>query len=131
FMQDYLKTVESIDDNVGRVIDYLKEHDLYDNTLIVYTSDQGFFMGEHGWVDKRYMYEQSMRTPLLMKFPESIETREQADEMVQNIDWAPTILDVAGVEVPDDIQGKSLVPIAQHPDSSWREGLYYHYYAFP
>src|SRR5699024_2419229 len=116
FMQDYLKTVESIDDNVGRVIDYLKEHDLYDNTLIVYTSDQGFFMGEHGWFDKRYMYEQSMRTPLLMKFPESIETREQADEMVQNIDWAPTILDVAGVEVPDDIQGKSLVPIAQHPD---------------
>ncbi|SHE97459.1 Arylsulfatase A [Fodinibius roseus] len=131
YMRDYLKTVRTVDDNVGRVLDYLKENDLYENTLIVYTSDQGFYMGEHGWFDKRFMYEESMRTPLLMKFPESISTRDEVDELVQNIDYAPTLLDIAGTEVPGDMQGKSLLPLVQHADEDWREALYYHYYEFP
>ncbi|WP_372634317.1 sulfatase [Fodinibius sp.] len=131
YMRDYLKTVRTVDDNVGRVLDYLKENDLYENTLIVYTSDQGFYMGEHGWFDKRFMYEESMRTPLLMKFPGSMSTRTEVDELVQNIDYAPTLLDIAGVEVPGDMQGKSLVPLAQQADEEWRDALYYHYYEFP
>src|SRR5699024_2694731 len=116
---------------VGRLIDYLKEHDLYNDALIVYTSDQGLYMGEHGWFDKRFIYEQSMRTPLLIKFPKGMQTREEASDLVQNIDWAPTILDMAGLEVPEDMQGKSLVPLAREPYPNWREALYYHYYAFP
>src|SRR5699024_1127477 len=133
YMQDYLKTVESIDDNIGRLIRYLKEHDLYENTLIVYTSDQGFYMGEHGWFDKRFMYEQSMRTPLLMKLPGDMQThdKEQVDGLVQNIDWAPTIVDIAGLEVPEDMDGRSLLPLIQQEDPDWRDALYYHYYAFP
>lgn len=131
YMRDYLKTVKSVDENVGRVLDYLKEHDLYENTLIVYTSDQGFYMGEHGWFDKRFMYEQSMRTPLLMKFSERISTRPEVNELVQNIDYAPTLLDLAGVEIPDDMQGRSLVPLVQEADPDWRDALYYHYYEFP
>lgn len=131
YMQDYLKTVKTVDDNVGRIIDYLKEHELYENTLIVYTSDQGFYMGEHGWFDKRFMYEQSMRTPLLMKFPEQISTRDEVDELVQNIDWAPSLLDLAGVEVPADMQGKSLVSLVQRQNPNWRDALYYHYYEYP
>src|SRR5690625_2168299 len=131
YMRDYLKTVRSVDNNVGRVLDYLKEHDLYENTLVVYTSDQGFYMGEHGWFDKRFMYEQSMRTPLLMKFPEEVSTRGEVDELVQNIDYAPTLLDLTGVEVPGDMQGKSLVPLVGEADTDWRDALYYHYYEFP
>ncbi|MCW9708075.1 sulfatase family protein [Fodinibius salsisoli] len=131
YMQDYLKTVKSVDKNIGRLINYLKENDLYENTLIVYTSDQGFYMGEHGWFDKRFMYEQSMRTPLLMKFPENIETRNKVDELVQNIDWAPTLLDLAGLPVPEDMQGRSLLPLVQNDDVEWREALYYHYYEYP
>lgn len=131
YMRDYLKTVRTVDDNIGRVLDYLKDNGLYQNTLIVYTSDQGFYMGEHGWFDKRFMYEQSMRTPLLMKFPESISTRAEVDELVQNIDYAPTLLDLAGVEVPGDMQGESLVSLVQEEDPNWRDALYYHYYEFP
>src|SRR5699024_9682744 len=97
------------------------------------TSDQGFYMGEHGWFDKRFMYEQSMRTPLLMKLPKGMQTRdkEQVDELVQNIDWAPTIVDAAGVDVPKDMDGRSLLPLIQQENPDWREALYYHYYAFP
>ncbi|SMO80994.1 Arylsulfatase A [Fodinibius sediminis] len=131
YMRDYLKTVQSVDKNVGRVLDYLKENGLYENTLVVYTSDQGFYMGEHGWFDKRFMYEQSMRTPLLMKFPEGMDTRREVDELVQNIDYAPTLLDLAGVKVPEDMQGRSMVPLVQDADTDWRDALYYHYYEFP
>lgn len=131
YMKDYLATIRALDNNVGRLLDYLKDEGLYENTLVVYTSDQGFYMGEHGWFDKRFMYEQSMRTPLLMKFPAGIETRGRVDELVQNIDWAPTLLDLAGVDVPADMQGKSLLPLVQHEDDQWRDALYYHYYEFP
>ena len=117
YMRDYMKTVKSLDDNVGRVLDYLKEKGLLDNTLVVYTSDQGFYMGEHGWFDKRFMYEESMRTPLIMRLPKGFDRRGDITEMVQNIDYAPTFLELAGAEIPSDIQGVSLVPLlkGEHP----------------
>lgn len=132
YMRDYMKTVKSLDDNVGRVLDYLKEKGLLDNTLIVYTSDQGFYMGEHGWFDKRFMYEESMRTPLIMRLPSGFDRRGDITEMVQNIDYAPTFLELAGVEIPKDIQGVSLLPLlkGEHP-ADWRRSLYYHFYEFP
>lgn len=132
YMRDYAKVVKSLDDNVGRVLDYLRDKGLDKNTLIVYTSDQGFYMGEHGWFDKRFMYEESMRTPLIMKLPERFRTRGDIEALVQNIDFAPTFLELAGADVPDDIHGESLVPIleGQTPDD-WRESLYYHFYEFP
>ena len=132
YVKDYLKVVKSLDDNVGRVLDYLEEHDMLDNTLVVYTSDQGFYIGEHGWFDKRFMYEESFRTPLVMHLPEGYSHRGDIAEMVQNIDYAPTFLDIAGVEVPEDMQGVSMAPLlrGEHP-ADWRDALYYHYYEYP
>ena len=132
YIRDYMKTVKSLDDNVGRVLDYLKEKGLEDNTLVVYTSDQGFYMGEHGWFDKRFMYEESMRTPLIMRLPKDFRRKGDIDEMVQNIDYAPTFLELAGVEVPEDIQGVSLVPLLKgEKTADWRKALYYHFYEYP
>lgn len=132
YMRDYMKTAKSLDDNVGRVLDYLKKHNLLENTLIVYTSDQGFYMGEHGWFDKRFMYEESMRTPLIMRLPKGFDRRGDINELVQNIDYAPTFLELAGVDVPKDIQGRSLVPLLKGENNShWRDALYYHFYEFP
>ena len=132
YMRDYMKTVKSLDENVGRVLDYLKDKGLLDNTLVVYTSDQGFYMGEHGWFDKRFMYEESMRTPLIMRLPKGFERRGDITELVQNIDYAPTFLELAGIEVPEDIQGVSLLPLlkGEHP-TDWRKSLYYHFYEYP
>lgn len=132
YMRDYMKTVKSLDDNVGRVLDHLEELGLLDNTLVVYTSDQGFYMGEHGWFDKRFMYEESLRTPLIMRLPKGFDLRGDIGEMVQNIDYAPTFLELAGVDIPEAIHGVSLVPLLQgeHP-ASWRDALYYHYYEYP
>ena len=132
FMRDYAKVVKSLDDNVGRVLDYLEKAGLLDNTLVVYTSDQGFYMGEHGWFDKRFMYEESMRTPLVMRLPKGFQKRGDITELVQNIDYAPTFLELAGVEIPDDIQGISLMPLlkGEHPQD-WRSSLYYHFYEYP
>lgn len=130
YMRDYLKTLKSLDDNVGRVLDYLDKAGLSENTLVVYASDQGFYMGEHGWFDKRFMYEESFHTPLLMRLPGG--KKGIIDQMVQNIDYAPTFLELAGVPIPDDIQGVSLLPLlkGETPDN-WRTSLYYHYYEFP
>ena len=132
YMRDYMKTVKSLDDNVGRVLDHLEELGLLDNTLVVYTSDQGFYMGEHGWFDKRFMYEESFRTPLIMRLPKGYDRRGDIDEMVQNIDYAPTFLELAGADIPADIQGVSLAPLlrGEHPER-WRDALYYHFYEFP
>ena len=130
YMRDYLRVITSVDRNVGRVLDYLEENGLMDNTLIVYTSDQGFYMGEHGWFDKRFMYEESFRTPLLMRLPGGI--KGDVTELVQNIDYAPTILELAGVEVPGDIHGESLLPLLKGEEwNPERKALYYHYYEFP
>ncbi len=132
YMRDYLKTLKSLDDNIGRVLDYLEENDLLDNTLIVYTSDQGFYMGEHGWFDKRFMYEESFRTPLVMRLPKGFDRRGDIDQMVQNIDYGPTFLDLAGVEVPSDMQGESMMPLLRGENpADWRDDLYYHYYEYP
>ena len=131
-MRDYAKVVKSLDDNVGRVLDYLQEKGLLDNTLVVYTSDQGFYMGEHGWFDKRFMYEESMRTPLVMRLPKDFQTRGDIPQLVQNIDYAPTFLDLAGAPIPDDIQGASLLPLLRgEKPADWRKSLYYHFYEYP
>lgn len=132
YMRDYSKVLKSLDDNIGRTLDYLKQSGLLDSTLVVYTSDQGFYMGEHGWFDKRFMYEESYSTPLVMRLPEGLKGHGDIQEMVQNIDYAPTFLDIAGAPIPSDIQGRSLLPLLEgkHP-KDWRKSLYYHYYEYP
>lgn len=130
YMRDYLRVIRSVDRNVGRVLDYLEASGLAENTVVIYTSDQGFYMGEHGWFDKRFMYEESFRTPLLVRYPGG--RRGDIDQMVQNIDYAPTFLEIAGVPVPEDIQGRSFLPLLQGKKvRDWRKSLYYHYYEFP
>lgn len=131
YMRDYLRVITSVDRNVGRVLDYLESEGLLDNTLIVYTSDQGFYMGEHGWFDKRWMYEESFRTPLIVRLPGG-KVKGELKEMVQNIDYAPTFLELAGAEIPSDIHGCSFLPLLKGEE--WkpnRDGVYYHYYEYP
>ncbi len=132
YMRDYAKTIKSLDDNVGRVFDYLKEHNMLENTLVIYTSDQGFYMGEHGWFDKRFMYEESMHTPLIMHLPKGLDKRGDIPQLVQNIDYAPTFLELADIKIPEDIQGVSLVPLLKgEVPKDWRKALYYHFYEYP
>ena len=132
YMRDYLATTLAVDENIGRLLGYLEKIDELDNTIIIYTSDQGFFLGEHGWFDKRFMYEESMHTPLIMRLPKGFDRRGDITEMVQNIDYAPTFLELAGVEVPEDMHGISLLPLlkGEHP-TDWRTALYYHFYEYP
>ena len=132
YLQDYLGTIASVDENVGRVLDYLDEEKLADNTIVVYTSDQGFYLGEHGWFDKRFMYNESFKTPLLIKWPNKITAGTTEDEMVQNLDFAQTFLEAAGVNAPEDMQGESLIPLLTGKKESWdRDAVYYHYYEYP
>ena len=131
YMQDYLGVIKSVDRNVGRILEYLEENGLAENTLVIYTSDQGFYLGEHGWFDKRFMYEQSLRTPLAIKWPEKIQPQSVNDDLVQNLDLAPTILEAAGVSVPTEMQGKSMIPIFAKNREPWRDAIYYHYYEYP
>ena len=131
YLKDYLRCIKSVDDEVGRLLDYLEKHDLMKNTVIVYTSDQGFYMGEHGWFDKRFMYEEAFRTPLIIYYPEK-KKNSKCKALVQNIDYAPTILDVAGIAKPDYMVGNSLVPLLKgRIPNEWRSDIYYHYYDFP
>lgn len=132
FMRDYAKVTKSLDDEVGRMLDYLRDSGLEENTLVVYTSDQGFYMGEHGWFDKRFMYEESLNTPLLMRLPKGYNRRGEVMEMVQNIDYAPTFLQMAETRIPKDIQGQSLVPLLRGKGAKgWRDAIYYHFYEYP
>ncbi len=132
YIRDYLRCVMAVDENVGRMLDYLDEAGLADNTLVVYMSDQGMFLGEHGWFDKRWMYEESIRTPLLIRYPGHISQGQIRPEMAMNIDLAPTLLDYAGVAIPEDIQGESLKPLLSgNRIDDWRKEIYYHYYEFP
>lgn len=132
YLEDYLRCIASVDDSVGEVLDYLEENGLAENTLVVYTSDQGFYLGEHGWFDKRFMYEESFRTPLLMKLPSRFKANASVDALVQNIDYAPTFLDLAGVPIPEEMQGESLLPLVEEDGSGeWRDAVYYHYYEYP
>lgn len=131
FMQDYLACVASVDDNVGRVLDYLKNNNLEKNTVVIYTSDQNFYLGENGWFDKRFAYDVSMSTPLLVRWPGHIPAGSSTNTMVQNIDYAPTLLDLAGVKIPISMQGKSLKPLLTGFQKNLsRKYLYYHYYEF-
>lgn len=132
YMAEYLGTLAAVDEGVGRLLDHLERTGLAKNTLVVYTSDQGFFLGEHGWFDKRWMYEESLRTPLLMQLPGRIPAGRRVAGMVQNIDYASTFLDFAGVPAPADLQGRSLRPLAEgRAAGEWRDSIYYHYYEFP
>lgn len=132
YIKDYCRTIHSIDEEVGRLIDYLDKKGELENTIIVYTSDQGFLLGEHGLYDKRFMYEESFRTPLIIYYPSKIKPGSVCDNLVQNIDYAPTFLNVAGVAVPDEMAGKSLVPLFKDGKSkNWRKELYYHFYDYP
>lgn len=131
YMHDYLRTIQSVDDGVGQVLDYLDKEGLADNTIVVYTSDQGFYLGEHGWFDKRWMYEESLRTPFLMRYPKEIKPGTIVEQMVQNIDYAPTFLDYAGISIPKDIQGESFRNILNGKAKDFRNSIYYTYYEHP
>jgi arylsulfatase A-like enzyme len=129
YMRDYMACVESVDDGVGKLLDYLDESGLADNTIVVYTSDQGFYLGEHGWFDKRFMYEESLRTPLVMRWPGVTKAGTVEERIVSNVDFAPTFLEAAGVEVPENMQGRSFAPLVRgEPPEDWRKSFYYHYY---
>lgn len=133
YIRDYMSVIASVDESVGRVLDYLDKNGLTDNTMIVYTSDQGFYMGEHGWFDKRFMYEESLRTPLIVSYPGHTKPGSVCNRLVQNIDYAPTFLALAGVKQPKDMPGRSLVPVLANGDNvkNWRQSIYYHYYDYP
>ncbi len=132
YMQDYLGSISSVDDNVGRVLNYLDESGLAENTIVVYTSDQGFYLGEHGWFDKRFIYDESFKTPLMIRWPNEITPNTTNDEMVQNLDFAQTFLEAAQIEAPSDMQGESLMPLLKGDTESWkRDAVYYHYYEYP
>ncbi len=132
FIKDYLRCIASVDENVGRLLDYLDRSGLAENTMVVYTSDQGFFLGDHGWFDKRFFYEESDKMPLLIRFPGRVKPGSVNKDLVSNVDFAPTFLDVAGAPIPPDMQGRSFKPLlfGEHP-AGWRKSFYYHYYEFP
>jgi len=132
YLKDYLRAIAAVDDQLGRVLDYLEESGLADNTVVVYSSDQGFFLGDHGWFDKRWMYEESFRTPLIVRWPGVTPAGSIDEHLVQNLDFAQTFLDIAGVPAAEDMQGTSLAPLlrAEAPDD-WRTAIYYHYYEYP
>ena len=127
-MRDYLSTVKSMDKNIQRMLDYLEQHQLKENTVIIYMSDQGFYMGEHGWFDKRWMYEESFRTPMIVSYPKLFPKGTTNDDFVLNIDLAPTFLELAGLPVPADIQGKSFLPLFNKKVQAIRKQVFYHYY---
>ncbi len=129
YIKDYLRCIASIDDNVGRLLDYLDEKDLTDDTIIMYTSDQGFFLGDHGWYDKRFMYEESLRMPFLVRYPREISPGSATEDFGLNVDFAQTFLDYAGIPAPEDMQGTSLRPIlkGETPDD-WQDSMYYRYW---
>ncbi|MFC4994112.1 sulfatase [Rubritalea tangerina] len=128
YIRNYLGTVKAVDENIGRMLDYLKVNGLDENTIVIYSSDQGFYLGEHGWYDKRWMFEESFKMPFLIKWPGVIKPGSRPKDLIQNIDYAPTWLEMAGVEVPDDVQGRSIVPLLKGKVDDWRESVYYAYY---
>ncbi len=132
YMKDYLACIASVDDSVGRVLDYLEREGLADNTVVIYSSDQGFYLGEHGWYDKRWMYEESLQMPLIVRWPGVIKPGSVDGHLVSNLDFAETFLELAGAKIPDDMQGRSMVPVLRgEPPSDWRKSFYYHYYEYP
>lgn len=131
YMQDYLGSIAAVDEGVGKVLDYLDANGLKENTIVVYTSDQGFYLGEHGWFDKRFIYNESFKTPLMVRWPNVITPSTTNTQMVQNLDFAQTFLEAAGIKAPDDMQGVSLVPLMKGQTEDFRDAVYYHYYEYP
>ncbi len=129
YIKDYLRTIASVDDNVGRLLDRLDAEGIAQDTVVIYTSDQGFFLGDHGWFDKRLMYEESLAMPFLLRYPRLVNAGSECASMVLNVDVAPTLLEFAGVPVPEDMQGRSIVPLltGQAP-ADWRTSMYYRYW---
>lgn len=130
YLEDYLRCIMSLDDNIGRVLKYLDKTGLAKNTIVVYMSDQGFYLGEHGLYDKRFMYEESFRTPMMIRYPAAIKPGNKLNQFVLNLDIAPTLLDLAGIKIPEDMQGESMKPLLTHQPlvKKWRDEIYYHYY---
>lgn len=128
YMKNYLGTVKAVDESVSTLLNYLDKHDLAQNTIVIYSSDQGFFLGEHGWYDKRWMFEESFRMPFLIRWPGVVKRGSRPEELIQNIDYAPTFLEAAGLDIPDEIQGRSLVPVMNGTARKWRQSLFYTYY---
>jgi arylsulfatase A-like enzyme len=132
YMHDYLATIASVDESVGKVLDYLKETGLDKNTIVVYAADQGFYLGEHGWFDKRWVFEESLRTPFLVRWPGVTKPGSVNQDLVSNLDFAQTFLEAAGVTAPAEMQGRSLVPMLKgQTPKNWRQSFYYHYYEYP
>jgi arylsulfatase A-like enzyme len=132
YIKDYLACVRSVDDNVGRLLDYLDENGLAENTIVIYTADQGFYLGDHGWYDKRFMYEESLRMPFVMRYPGNTKAGRKIEELTLNVDFGPTLLDMAGLDVPESMQGESFAPLLQGEGAEeWRDAIYYHYYEYP
>lgn len=131
YMRDYLSTANSLDRNIGKLLDYLDKSGLSKNTVVIYTSDQGFYLGEHGWFDKRFIYEESLKTPFVIRYPGVIKPGSKVKQVVSNVDWAPTILNLTGTSIPDYIQGESFVSVLKGENKAWRDQAYYHYYEYP
>ncbi|MCX6213077.1 sulfatase [Spirosoma sp.] len=131
YLKDYLSTANSLDRNIGKLLDYLDKSGLAKNTVVVYTSDQGFYLGEHGWFDKRWIYEESLKTPFVIRYPGVIKPGSQVKQVVSNVDWAPTLLSLTGTRVPDYVQGESFLPLLTGGKNDWRNQAYYHYYEYP
>ncbi|RUA10161.1 MAG: sulfatase, partial [Flavobacteriia bacterium] len=132
YIKDYLACVKSVDDNIGRVMKYLDEHGLADNTIVIVTADQGFYLGEHGFFDKRFIYEPSVNMPLIVRYPNHIKPGSVNTDIVTNIDFAPTLLDLAGIKTNHKMQGSDFTPLlfGKTPEN-WQTAMYYHYYEFP
>jgi arylsulfatase A-like enzyme len=130
YIKDYLRCIASVDDNVGRVLSYLDDEGIADDTVVIYTSDQGFFLGDHGWFDKRFMYEESLRMPFVMRYPREIPPGSTCDHIITNVDFAPTFLDYAGEQSAEQVQGRSFRSVAagDGPAGTWRNGMYYRYW---
>ena len=132
YIKDYLACVKSVDDNIGRVLDFLDQNGMADNTVIVLTSDQGFYLGDHGFFDKRFIYEESLRMPFIVRYPKQVKPGTKNEAIIGNIDFAPTMLDIAGIKTNHEMQGKSFAPMLTGKTvANWRDALYYHYYEFP
>jgi arylsulfatase A-like enzyme len=132
YVKDYLRCVRSVDDGIVQILDYLDESGLAENTIVIYSSDQGWYLGDHGWYDKRWMYEESLKTPLLVRWPGTVKSGSVNEDIVSNLDFAETFLDLAGVDIPENMQGSSLVPVLKgNTPENWRTSFYYHYYEFP
>ena len=131
YIKNYLRCVRGVDDSVGQLMKHLKDNDLAENTIVIYCSDQGFYLGDHGWFDKRFMYEESFKMPFIVHWPGVTKPGQVNKELIQNLDYAETFLDIAGAKIPDDMQGESLVPLLKGENPKWRDAVYYHYYQFP